>query len=43
MTARLYDQTHNEWDFNNNELGIDCKWEWAYYYEGHIPYNAESN
>lgn len=43
VTARLYDQTHNEWDFNNSDLGIDCKWEWAYYYEGHIPYNAESN
>ncbi len=43
VTARLYDQTHNEWDFNNSDLGISCKWEWAYYYEGHINPDAESN
>lgn len=35
ITARLYDSTHNEWDFNNTDLNIQCKWEWAYYFEGH--------
>lgn len=33
VSARLYDNNHNEVDFYNNDLNLQCEWKWAYYHE----------
>jgi ligand-binding SRPBCC domain-containing protein len=33
ITARLYDNNHNEVDFNNESLNLECEWSWAYYHQ----------
>ena len=33
ITARLYDNNHNEVDFNNESLNLECEWTWAYYHQ----------